>query len=145
MRVWRNAKGDPTYGPKQHLLKSSLLDSLISPEFCSLSFNGKSSLCFQPLLFQSHGWFWSAFHTENCASSLSTTCVLQGFPGISSCKELACQCRRCKRHRFDLWVGCLEEGTAAHSSILAWRIPQTEEPGRLQSMGSQTVRHDRET
>ena len=31
---------------------------------------------------------------------------------------------------------------AAHSSILAWRIRWTEEPGRLQSRGSQTVRHD---
>ena len=30
-----------------------------------------------------------------------------------------------------------EEGMATHSSILAWRIPRTEEPGRLQSMGSQ--------
>ena len=36
----------------------------------------------------------------------------------------------------------LEEGMATHSSILAWRIPWTEEPGRLQSMGSQRVRHD---
>ena len=36
----------------------------------------------------------------------------------------------------------LEEGMAAHPSILAWRIPWTEEPGRLQSMGSQRVRHD---
>ena len=36
----------------------------------------------------------------------------------------------------------LEEGVATHSSILAWRIPQTEEPGRLQSMGSLRVRHD---
>ena len=34
---------------------------------------------------------------------------------------------------------------ATHSSILAWRIPWTEEPGRLQSMGSQRVRHDRVT
>ena len=31
----------------------------------------------------------------------------------------------------------LEKGTATHSSILAWRIPRTEEPGGLQSMGSQ--------
>ena len=31
---------------------------------------------------------------------------------------------------------------ATHSSILAWRIPRTQEPGRLQSMGSQRVRHD---
>ena len=35
----------------------------------------------------------------------------------------------------------LEKGMATHSSILAWRIPWTEEPGRLQSMGSQTVGH----
>ena len=35
-----------------------------------------------------------------------------------------------------------EEILATHSSILAWRIPWTEEPGRLQSMRSQRVRHD---
>ena len=35
----------------------------------------------------------------------------------------------------------LEEGMATHSSILAWEIPQTEEPGGLQSMWSQRVRH----
>ena len=36
----------------------------------------------------------------------------------------------------------LEEEMATHSSILAWRIPWTEKPGRLQSMGSQKVGHD---
>ena len=36
----------------------------------------------------------------------------------------------------------LEEGMATHSSILAWRIPWTEEPGGLQSMGLQRARHD---
>ena len=36
----------------------------------------------------------------------------------------------------------LEEGMAVHFSILAWRIPWTEEPGGLQSTGSQRVRHD---
>ena len=36
----------------------------------------------------------------------------------------------------------LEEGMATHSSILAWRILWTEEPGRLQSMGSHRVGHD---
>ena len=36
----------------------------------------------------------------------------------------------------------LQEGMATHSRILAWRIPQTEEPGRLQSTGSQRVGHD---
>ena len=42
-------------------------------------------------------------------------------------------------------LGCgdpLENGTATHSSILAWRIPWTEEPGGLQSMGLQRVGHD---
>ena len=39
----------------------------------------------------------------------------------------------------------LEKEMATHSSILAWEIPWTEEPGRLQSMGSQRVRHDSTT
>ena len=40
------------------------------------------------------------------------------------------------------WEDPLEKGRATHSSILAWRIPWTEEPGRLQPMESQRVRHD---
>ena len=36
----------------------------------------------------------------------------------------------------------LEKGMGTHSSIVAWRIPWTEKPGRLQSMGSQRVGHD---
>ena len=40
------------------------------------------------------------------------------------------------------WEDPLEKEMATHSSTLAWRIPWTEEPGRLQSMGSQRVRHD---
>ena len=39
------------------------------------------------------------------------------------------------------WEDPLEEGMAAHSSILAWRFPWTEEPSRLQSIGSQRVKH----
>ena len=48
----------------------------------------------------------------------------------------------------EMWVQSLyqedplEEEMATHSSILAWEIPWTEEPGRLQSMGPQRVRHD---
>ena len=51
---------------------------------------------------------------------------------------------QCQRPGFDSWVGKipLEKGTAIHSSILAWRISWTEEPGRLQSMGLQRVRHN---
>ena len=40
------------------------------------------------------------------------------------------------------WVQSLEKGMATHSNILAWKIPRTEEPGGLQSMGSQRVRRD---
>ena len=40
------------------------------------------------------------------------------------------------------WEDHLQKGKATYSSILAWRIPWTEEPGRLQSMGSQRVGHD---
>ena len=40
------------------------------------------------------------------------------------------------------WEDPLAKGTATHSSFLAWIIPWTEEPGRLQSMGLQRVRHD---
>ena len=40
------------------------------------------------------------------------------------------------------WEDALEEGMTTHSSMLAWRIPWTEEPGGLESMGSQRVGHD---
>ena len=40
------------------------------------------------------------------------------------------------------WEGLLEKGMAPHSSMLAWRMPWTEEPGRLQSVGSQRIGHD---
>ena len=70
--------------------------------------------------------------------------LTMGFPGGTRGKEPACQCRRQKRHRFDPWVRKipLEEDMATHSSILAWRIPWTEEPGWLLSIRSQRVRHN---
>ena len=40
------------------------------------------------------------------------------------------------------WEDPLEKGMAVHASILAWRIPWMEEPGRLPSMGSQRVKYD---
>ena len=55
-----------------------------------------------------------------------------GFPGSTSGKESACQCRGCKRQDWSLGQkDPLEKQMAAHSSILAWEIPGTEEPGRL--------------
>ena len=67
-----------------------------------------------------------------------------GFPRSRGAEESACQCGSHRRCGFDSWVGeeTLEKGVAIHSSILAWRIPWTEKPGRLQFVGSQRVRHN---
>ena len=62
----------------------------------------------------------------------------RGFPGGSAVKNPPAM--------QETWVDSrqdpLEEGMATHSSILAWEIPWTEEPGRLQSMGLQRIGHD---
>ena len=47
-----------------------------------------------------------------------------------------------ERLHFQFSLSCIGEGNGNHSSGLAWRIPGTEEPGRLPSMGSHRVRHD---
>ena len=66
-----------------------------------------------------------------------------GFPGGASDKEPACQCRRQEMQVRSLgWEDPVVEGKATHFSILAWRIPWTEEPGGLQSMESQRVGHE---
>ena len=44
--------------------------------------------------------------------------------------------------QFLCWEDPVKKGMVTHSSILAWRIPWTKEPGRLQSMGQQRVRHN---
>ena len=64
---------------------------------------------------------------------------LKGFPGGASGQEPVCQCRRHKRHGFDLWIEPLEKEMGTQSSILAWEITWTEKPGRLQSTGLQRV------
>ena len=63
-----------------------------------------------------------------------------GFPGGSVVKNLPVMQKT--RGRSLGWEDPLEEGMATHSSILAWKIPRTEEPGRLQSMGLQRVGRD---
>ena len=67
----------------------------------------------------------------------------QSFPRGSSGEAPTCQCRRCETQFQSLGQeDPLEEEMTTHFSILAWRIPWTEEPGGLQSMGSQRVGHD---
>jgi len=65
-----------------------------------------------------------------------------GFPGDSDGKESVCNVGDQTWVRFLGGEDHPEKGTATHSSILAWRIPWTEEPAELQSMGSQRVGHD---
>ena len=66
---------------------------------------------------------------------------LMGFPSEASGKEPACQCMKRKRCGSLSQKDPLEEETATHFSILAWRLPQTEGPGELQSIGLQRVGH----
>ena len=65
--------------------------------------------------------------------------IYEHFPGASNSKESTCNAgdQVSSLSQEDP----LEEETATHSSILSWEIPGTEEPGRLQTMGSQRVRH----
>ena len=73
---------------------------------------------------------------------MTRVCSL-GFPGGGSGKEPTCHCRRQEMCFGSLGrEDPLEEGTATYFRIIAWRIPWTEEPGGLQSVGSHTVRHD---
>ena len=68
---------------------------------------------------------------------------VEGFPSGSVVKNLpALQEPQEMRVQSLGQEDTLEEKMAFHSSILAWRIPWTEEPGRLQSVDSQRVRHD---
>ena len=68
---------------------------------------------------------------------LETILVAQTIKYLSTMQEIRVQSLG--------WEDTLEKGMATHSSILAWRIPWTEEPGWLQSMGSQRVGHNQAT
>ena len=92
------------------------------------------------------GAWWAAI----CGVAQSQT-WLKRFSSSSSsiCKQCvsACNCNLCLSVYLHVYLRKiasidLEKEMATHSSILAWRIPWTVEPGGLQSMGSQRVRHD---
>ena len=84
-----------------------------------------------------------AFSTSGGGFVLYYTALCRlGFPGGSVVKKK----KNLPANAGDVvsipdWEDPLEEETATHSSILAWEIPWTEEPARLQSMRSQRVRH----
>ena len=92
---------------------------------------------------------WNGFSNRSRSSCNSQHCARLvgwcpvGFPGGASGKELNCQCRT-KRCGFEALgrEDPLEESMAPNSSIFAWKLPWAEEPGGLQSIGLQRVRHD---
>ena len=65
---------------------------------------------------------------------------VRGLPGVSVVKYLPAMWET--QVQSQGWEDPLEEEMTTHSSVLAWRIPWTEEPGGLQSTGSQRVGHD---
>ena len=75
----------------------------------------------------------SAFILLKYLSGLTISLVAQMVKRLSIMRETRVQSLG--------WEDPLEKEMAIHSSTIAWKIPWTEEPGRLQSMGSQRVRH----
>ena len=75
---------------------------------------------------------------------LSTLYIVNGFPGGTNGKEPTCQCRRHKRCGFNPWVGKILWRRAWQPTpvFLPRESSWTEKPGRLQSIGSQRVRHN---
>ena len=89
------------------------------------------------------------FHSSNKGGGNSQTIFvalhLTGQPYICACQWLAKRKKMRQSQQFLCLFFFLEKEMATQSSILAWGIPWTEKPGRLQSMESQIVRHDLET
>ena len=68
--------------------------------------------------------------------------VTLGFPGGAIGKEAACQCRRHNKHEFDPWVRKIPRRRTWQPTPIWLPGQRMEEPGRLQSIGSQGVEHD---
>ena len=119
----------------------------IYPVNCSLA-GRKIIACDKYLLFSAHKsilpvvWFTGITYIRSLflIYFLRLSILEVRLPRWRSDKESACQCRR--QIRSQSQEDPLEQEMVTHSSILAWKIPRTEEPGGLWSMGSQRVRHD---
>ena len=81
-------------------------------------------------------FFWKGVNFIRLHSSWIS---LVAFPGGSDGKEFACSAGDPRVQSLG-WEDSLEKVMAIHSSVVAWRIPWTEEPGRLQSLGLQRVK-----
>ena len=83
-------------------------------------------------------WFWQGLCLKNVSLS-------HAFPLVAQMVKKNLPAMQETQVQSLSWEDPLEKEMATHSSIFAWRIPWTEKPGGLQSMGSQRVRHDWET
>ena len=81
-------------------------------------------------------WFSQHF---SCWTEITWRNLIQGNPKFTHCTPRKLPIIN------QVYTLILEKAISPHSSTLAWKIPWTEEPGRLQSMGSQRVGHDWET
>ena len=108
--------------------------SCIAAESCLLSHLGSQ------LLMAIVTFIFSVEDDNNFFKYWHSLCLHYGFPGSSVGKESACSPRDPGSILGREYL--LEKEMANHSSILAWKISQIEEPGGLQSMGSQWVGHD---
>ena len=80
-------------------------------------------------------------YTESGTGILVPACILpRGY--VCRLQRASLMAQTVKICLKETWVWSLEKGMSTHVSILAWWIPWTEEPGRLQFLGSQRVRHD---
>ena len=116
----------PLEADREPLISSSLLLVVLTNSITSVSKNCSKT---RRVVVLYKGWIRGLL---DYLSVLGTGWLLRWCNG----KESTCQCRRPR------WKDPLEEGMATHSSILAGKIPWTGEPGRLQSIGSQRVRHN---
>ena len=130
-----------------HLLKLKPLESFAVPPFLSppnAIHKETSWQYFQSIL------HWTTFDPLHCLHpGVSAQHFFLGYwSGLLTWTSLVAQMVKCLPTVWETWVqslggeDLLEKEMATHSSILAWRIPWMEDPGRLQSMGSQRVRHD---
>ena len=112
--------------------------TLSIPSWC---FRAQKWMAFQPQI-----WKLSWQQGKGSRQNLDVVCFRSNdldFPGDSHGKESACNVGDVG---WSLeWKDSLEKELATLSSVLAWRIPGSEEPGRLQSLGSQRVGRDQET
>ena len=138
----------------EHIFMSFLVICMSSLEISLFRFSIHFfywAVCFVSWIAWSICIFWILFPYQLLCLQLFSSILSVVF---SSCclwftlTSLVAQRVKCLPAMLEIWVRSLcwenplEKEMAAHSSILAWKIPWTEKPGRLQSMGSQRVGHN---